>query len=211
MVSTPRSFHGRVDSMATQYYLTGLSVQPRPGCPAAHRLGAHDPLDVSGAKCGGHPGSGNRRASPSSPTTQSHLEHCMTRTMRAVVADGRGGTDIRDLPVPVAQQGWVVVAPVGTGVCGTDLHLIEGDYPHGRFPVVPGHEFAGYITETGPGVTGLSEGAYVGVNPNISCGKCALCRAGATNLCLDILPVGVAINGSCAEFVTVPERIVHGL
>ena len=135
----------------------------------------------------------------------------MTRTMRAAVADGLGHVDIRELPVPVAQPGWVVIAPVGTGVCGTDLHLIAGDYPHGRFPVVPGHEFAGYVTEIDAGVSGFAEGDYVGVNPNISCGRCDLCRAGATNLCVDIRPVGVAIDGSCAEYVTVPENIVHRL
>jgi 2-desacetyl-2-hydroxyethyl bacteriochlorophyllide A dehydrogenase len=135
----------------------------------------------------------------------------MTRTMRAAVADGHGSIAIRDLPVPAAQQGWVVIAPVGTGVCGTDLHLIEGDYPHGRFPVVPGHEFAGYISEVGPGVTGFSEGDYVGVNPNVSCGTCTWCRKGATNLCVNLFPVGVAIDGSCAEYVAVPEQIVYRL
>lgn len=135
----------------------------------------------------------------------------MTRTMRAAVADGQGGIEIRDLAVPTAQDGWVVIAPVGTGVCGTDLHLISGDYPHGRFPVVPGHEFAGYITEIGIGVTDFAEGDYVGVNPNISCGMCTWCHVGATNLCVDILPVGVAINGSVAEYVTVPDRIVYRL
>lgn len=135
----------------------------------------------------------------------------MTGTMRAAVADGAGRVDIRELPAPSAQEGWVVIAPVGTGVCGTDLHLIEGDYPHGRFPVVPGHEFAGYVTEVGSKVTRFAEGDYVGVNPNISCGECAWCRIDATNLCVDLLPVGIAINGSCAEYVTVPERIVCGL
>jgi 2-desacetyl-2-hydroxyethyl bacteriochlorophyllide A dehydrogenase len=135
----------------------------------------------------------------------------MTTTMRAVVADGHGGIDIRDLPVPAAQEGWVVIAPVGTGVCGTDLHLVEGDYPHGRFPVVPGHEFAGYITEVGLGVTNLAEGDYVGVNPNIACTECRWCRRGATNLCLNLLPVGVAVDGSCAEYVAVPSRIVYPL
>lgn len=135
----------------------------------------------------------------------------MTQTMRAAVADGHGGIDVRELPVPVPPPGWVVIAPVGTGVCGTDLHLIEGDYPHGRFPVVPGHEFAGYITEIGPDVTNFADNDYVGVNPNISCGKCTWCRKGATNLCIDLLPVGVAINGSCAEFVAVPEQIVFRL
>lgn len=135
----------------------------------------------------------------------------MTRTMRAVVADGRGGIDIRDLPLPTPEDGWVVIAPVGTGVCGTDLHLVHGDYPHGRFPVVPGHEFAGYVTAVGPGVLGFDEGDYVGVNPNIACRTCVWCRRGATNLCTNLVPVGVAINGSCAEYVTVPSRIIHRL
>lgn len=135
----------------------------------------------------------------------------MTKTMRAAVADGNGGVEIRDLPIPTAKDGWVVIAPVGTGVCGTDLHLVQGDYPHGRFPVVPGHEFAGYVTEVGPGVTSLKEGDYVGVNPNISCGGCTWCLRGASNLCVNILPVGVAVDGSVAEFVAVPDRIVFPL
>lgn len=131
--------------------------------------------------------------------------------MRAVQADGRGGVRLRELPVPRAEEGWVVIAPVGTGVCGTDLHLVAGDYPHGRFPVVPGHEFAGHVTEVGPGVVGLAEGDYVGVNPNISCTRCTWCRRGATNLCVDLRPVGIAVDGSCAELVAVPSRIVTAL
>ncbi|BDZ64759.1 alcohol dehydrogenase catalytic domain-containing protein [Agromyces mangrovi Wang et al. 2018] len=104
-----------------------------------------------------------------------------------------------------------MIAPVGTGVCGTDLHLASGDYPHGRFPVVPGHEFAGYVSHVGPGVAGFSEGDYVGVNPNVSCGQCRWCARGATNLCIDLRPVGVAVDGSVAEFVSVPARIAHRL
>ncbi len=130
-------------------------------------------------------------------------------TMRAAVLDGAGGIEIMDLPVPVAGEGEVVIAPVGTGVCGTDLHLASGDYPHGRFPVVPGHEFAGYITAVGTGVVALKEGDYVGVNPNVSCGTCTWCLRGATNLCVSLRPVGVAVDGSVAEFVSVPARIVH--
>jgi 2-desacetyl-2-hydroxyethyl bacteriochlorophyllide A dehydrogenase len=135
----------------------------------------------------------------------------MTTTMRAAVADGRGGIEVRDVSAPTASEGSVVIAPVGTGVCGTDLHLVSGDYPHGRFPVIPGHEFAGYVTAVGPGATGISEGDYVGVNPNVTCGVCTWCRRGATNLCTDIKPVGVAIDGSCAELVAVPRSIVFPL
>jgi 2-desacetyl-2-hydroxyethyl bacteriochlorophyllide A dehydrogenase len=133
------------------------------------------------------------------------------RTMRAAVLDGTGGIDIQDIPVPEPEHDEVVIAPVGTGVCGTDLHLASGDYPHGRFPVVPGHEFAGYVTAVGSGVTAFKEGDYVGVNPNISCGECRWCRRGATNLCENILPVGVAVNGSVAEYVAVPARITFSL
>lgn len=132
----------------------------------------------------------------------------MTKSMRAVVADGAGGIEVTDVAVPRAAEGQVIIAPVGTGVCGTDLHLVQGDYPHGRFPVIPGHEFAGYVTEVGAGVTRFAEGDYVGVNPNISCGSCTWCLRGATNLCLDLLPVGVAVNGSLAELVAVPDKIV---
>lgn len=135
----------------------------------------------------------------------------MTTTMRAAVADGRGGIELRDVPVPRPSEGSVIIRPVGTGVCGTDLHLVAGDYPHGRFPVIPGHEFAGHVTAVGAGVSGVSEGDYVGVNPNIACGRCTWCRRGATNLCTDLLPVGVAVDGSCAEFVAVPEKIVFPL
>lgn len=135
----------------------------------------------------------------------------MSTSMRAAVADGRGGIEILDVPVPTPDEGWIVIAPVGTGVCGTDLHLVQGDYPHGRFPVIPGHEFAGYVTAIGSGVTGIQEGDYVGVNPNVSCGHCAWCRRGATNLCTDLKPVGVAIDGSCAEYVAVPRSIAFPL
>lgn len=132
-------------------------------------------------------------------------------TMRAAVLDGAGGIDIKELPIPVAGDGEVVIAPVGTGVCGTDLHLASGDYPHGRFPVVPGHEFAGYVTAVGAGVTTFKEGDYVGVNPNVSCGVCQWCQRGATNLCVNLRPVGVAVDGSAAEYVSVPARITYPL
>jgi threonine dehydrogenase-like Zn-dependent dehydrogenase len=76
---------------------------------------------------------------------------------------------------------------------------------------VPGHEFAGYVAEVGPGVTGIREGDYVGVNPNISCGECTWCRRGATNMCVALEPVGVSVDGSVAELVAVPSAIVHPL
>lgn len=135
----------------------------------------------------------------------------MTTTMRAVLVDGRGGIEVTERPIPTIGEGQVLIAPKATGVCGTDLHLISGSYEHGRYPVVPGHEFAGHVVAVGPGVSGLSEGDFVGVDPNISCNQCRWCRSGARNLCPDLYPVGISVDGSCAEFVAVPRDVTYRL
>ena len=63
--------------------------------------------------------------------------------MQAVVLDGTGGIEVQERPVPEPGPGEVVIAPGATGICGTDLHLRDGHYAAGRYPLVPGHEFAG--------------------------------------------------------------------
>ena len=131
--------------------------------------------------------------------------------MRAVVVDGRGDHDVADLPTPVPKADEVVIEPATVGVCGTDLHLVIGDYPTGRFPVVPGHEFAGHIVEMGSDVTGLTIGQHVAVDPNVACGTCADCVMGAPNLCDYLVPIGVTSNGACAQLVCVPSKVVYGL
>ncbi len=131
--------------------------------------------------------------------------------MRAVVVDGRGGLEVRDLPVPTPGVGEVLIRPSATGVCGTDLRLIEGSYAHGRYPVVPGHEFAGDVVGVGSGVSGVAEGDFVGIDPNISCGACRWCALGAINLCVSLEAVGISVDGSCAEYVVVPASVVHRL
>ncbi|MEV7090472.1 alcohol dehydrogenase catalytic domain-containing protein [Streptomyces sp. NPDC093085] len=131
--------------------------------------------------------------------------------MRAVVLDGRGSTAVRELPDPEPGPGEIVIAPEAVGICGTDLHLAQGDYPTGRFPVVPGHEFAGTVASVGAGAGRFAVGDRVCVDPNISCGTCARCVAGAPNLCPRLVPVGVAGDGACAELVKVPAKVVHRL
>src|SRR4051812_32085049 len=66
----------------------------------------------------------------------------MTELMTAVVIDGRGGVELVEKPVPQPGDGEVIIAPQATGVCGTDLHLIDGTFALSRYPVTPGHEFA---------------------------------------------------------------------
>jgi len=131
--------------------------------------------------------------------------------MRVVILDGRGSFEIQELPDPEPGPGDLVVAPVAVGICGTDLHLASGDYPTGRFPVVPGHEFAGTVVSVGAGIDQFAAGDRVCVDPNVSCGVCEQCRAGATNLCPELVPIGVAIDGACAELVRVPAKVAYRL
>jgi 2-desacetyl-2-hydroxyethyl bacteriochlorophyllide A dehydrogenase len=131
--------------------------------------------------------------------------------LRAIVLDGHGSVELTELPDPIAGSGEVVIAPEVVGICGTDIHLASGDYPTGTFPVVPGHEFAGTVVEVGDGVTGFSVGDRVCVDPNVACGHCDQCLLGATNLCRNLVPVGVTSNGAVAELVSVPASVVFAL
>jgi len=131
--------------------------------------------------------------------------------MRAIVLDGRGGVELTERPEPTPGAREVVIAPAAVGVCGTDLHLVDGSYATGRYPVVPGHEFAGTVTAVGSGVTAIAEGDLVGADPNVSCGECRWCRVDAVNLCVRLEPVGVTRDGACASRVLVPARVVYRL
>lgn len=131
--------------------------------------------------------------------------------MRAVVLDGVGGVVVKDVAEPVPGRGELVIAPEVVGICGTDLHLAEGDYPTGTFPVVPGHEFAGTVTAVGDRVSGFAVGDRVCVDPNVACGNCEECDAGAINLCPNLVPIGVTTDGACAELVRAPQQVVFHL
>lgn len=131
--------------------------------------------------------------------------------MRAVVLDGAGAVTVEQLERPAIGEHDVLIAPKAVGICGTDIHLASGDYPTGRFPVVPGHEFAGVVEAVGSAVTAFRAGDRVCVDPNVNCGRCEQCLAGATNLCEFLVPIGVTSNGAAAELVVVPERVTYAL
>jgi 2-desacetyl-2-hydroxyethyl bacteriochlorophyllide A dehydrogenase len=131
--------------------------------------------------------------------------------MRAIVLDGRGSVQLAEVPEPIAGPLDVIIAPQAVGICGTDLHLCQGEYPTGKFPVVPGHEFAGTVVAVGAAVERFKIGDRVCVDPNVACGHCEQCRAGAVNLCLHLVPIGVTSSGACAERVSVPQKVVYPL
>ena len=114
-------------------------------------------------------------------------------------------TEERDIPRPKGNE--VLIQVHASGICGTDLHIFQGDYK-GTYPIVPGHEFSGRIIETGPGVRNLKAGDRVAVEPNLSCGVCYDCLSNRQHFCENTEAVGVTLPGGMAEYVVAPEPAV---
>jgi threonine dehydrogenase-like Zn-dependent dehydrogenase len=131
--------------------------------------------------------------------------------MKAVVIEAPGQVAVCKLDDPTPGYGDVVVQVGACGICGTDLHLVAGESPLARYPLVPGHEFAGDIVAVGPGVAELQVGARVAVDPSLYCGTCETCRLGRANLCERYNALGVTRPGGAAEFAVVPAANVREL
>jgi propanol-preferring alcohol dehydrogenase len=115
-------------------------------------------------------------------------------------------------PIPAPAAGEVLVAVEVCGVCRTDLHVVEGDLPPRRSPVVPGHEVVGRVVGAGAGVTELAAGARVGVAwLHGACGVCRFCLVGRENLCLAPRFTGYDADGGYAEHVVAPAAFVYRL
>lgn len=114
--------------------------------------------------------------------------------------------------MPDAGPGQVLIKVHACGVCRTDLHLVDGELPHPRLPVVPGHEIVGRIEAMGPGVDRFAMSQRVGV-PWLgwTCGTCAQCRGGRENLCPDARFTGYQIDGGYAEYAVADARYTFAL
>jgi (R,R)-butanediol dehydrogenase / meso-butanediol dehydrogenase / diacetyl reductase len=120
--------------------------------------------------------------------------------VRAVVCVP-GGTEVAEVPDPVAGPGEVVIEVEACGLCGSDVHAIEhGQTQPGQ---ILGHEFGGRIAEVGPGVTGWLAGQAVAVNPLGACQTCGECAAGLPFRCAALPNLGLSAPGAYAEYVAV--------
>ncbi|MDQ3227715.1 MAG: zinc-dependent alcohol dehydrogenase family protein, partial [Chloroflexota bacterium] len=131
--------------------------------------------------------------------------------MRAVVVEKPGFVRVEDVPEPEPGPDDVVVQVGACGICGTDVHIIDGEFPPARYPVIPGHEFGGEVVAVGADVTAYRAGDRVGVEPTLNCGACYYCQRGMGNLCERINGVGTTQPGGFAERVAVPQRTLHHL
>jgi len=106
-------------------------------------------------------------------------------------------------PIPKAGAGDALVRPRRIGVCGTDFHIFEGKHPYLQYPRVMGHELCVEVVET-PADSGFAAGELCIVNPYLSCGRCAACRSGKPNCCVEIAVLGVHRDGGMAEMMSLP-------
>ncbi len=127
----------------------------------------------------------------------------LPKTMQAAVVEKFGEPlVVREVPVPNPGPGQVLVEIFASGVCHTDLHAAEGDWPvKPTLPFTPGHEGAGTVVELGPGVTHLKLGDRVGIAwLHSACGHCKFCLSGWETLCLEQKNSGYSVNGSFAQY-----------
>ena len=155
-----------------------------------------------------------------SPTTRKATDVHLPRTahlfecdlMRAVVFAGPGSWSLEELPDPVPGPRDVVVRVEAVGLCGTDVHVLDGEFAPTRYPLIPGHETSGVVEAVGELVTEVAPGDRVSVDPTLTCGECRFCAVGRSNLCEQWDGSGVArTNGSTAELTVAPVRNVHRL
>ena len=135
--------------------------------------------------------------------------------MKAMVLD-RPGAQLRlaELPVPQPGAGQMLVRVKACAVCRTDLHVVDGELPEPKLPLVPGHEIVGEVAKTGRGVDWFQAGERVGIPwLGYTCARCRYCVAGQENLCDAARFTGYQIDGGYAEYTVADARYcfpIHG-
>ena len=130
----------------------------------------------------------------------------------AVVREFGRALSIEDVPIPEPGPGQIQIKLAATGVCHTDLHAAEGDWPvKPRPPFIPGHEGVGVVSALGAGVRSVKLGDRVGVPwLHTSCGHCDHCLSAWETLCQKQLNTGYSVNGSFAEYCLAdPDYVGH--
>jgi propanol-preferring alcohol dehydrogenase len=133
--------------------------------------------------------------------------------MRAMVLDSpRRPLSFRDRPVPEPGPREVLLRVEACAVCRTDLHIVDGELPRPKLPLVPGHEIVGTVIEMGGGAGRFTSGTMVGV-PWLgwTCGRCRFCRNGRENLCQGARFTGYDRDGGYAEYAVADERYCFAL
>ena len=125
--------------------------------------------------------------------------------MKAAILIAPRKIQIKDVQTPEPGPGEILILVCLAGICGSDFSLYHGKLGV-SLPVIPGHEAIGQVEKLGPGVSGLSVGQRVTIQPNFPCRNCDVCRAGHENVCPEKTRLGIDVDGVFAEFVKVPAN-----
>ena len=132
--------------------------------------------------------------------------------MRGLIKTKPGpGLELQEVAKPEAGAGQVVVRVKATSLCGTDHHIYRWDeWAQSRIhpPRIIGHELCGDVVEVGPDVASISVGDFVAAESHLTCGVCFQCRTGSAHVCKNYRILGIDEDGSCAEYVRLPERVL---
>ncbi len=133
--------------------------------------------------------------------------------MKSLVTDGQNRFEITETPELAVSPDEVLVAPMVTGVCGTDLEIIDGkiDPAFVNYPIVLGHEWTGRVIQVGSNVKSIAVGSRVVAEGIIPCGICFECVAGSTNRCTTYDEVGFTRPGAAAEQIVVRADLLHSI
>jgi alcohol dehydrogenase, propanol-preferring len=132
--------------------------------------------------------------------------------LRAQGPIGSSPLALEHVRVPEPAPDELLVRVAACGICRTDLHIIEGELPLRRVPLVPGHQVIGHVERVGTGVTRFRVGDRVGAAwLRRTCGICEACRAGRENLCERSEFTGYTADGGFAEYATVPEPFAYAI
>lgn len=131
--------------------------------------------------------------------------------MKAAVFYGKHDLRIEEIEMPKVKAGEVLVKVMACGICGTDVHIFEGDEGAAATPsgTVLGHEFSGVVTEVGDGLRNISVGDRVCVDPNKLCGECYYCKNAIGHFCENMIGIGTTVNGGFEQFCAVPQSQIY--
>ena len=131
--------------------------------------------------------------------------------MKAAVFYGKEDLRIEDIAVPTPKGDEVLIRVRACGICGTDMHIFDGDEGAAPTPrgTVLGHEFAGEVVAIGDAVKGIKVGDRACVDPNKLCNECDFCREGVGHFCESMIGYGTTLNGGFAEYCCVPQSQVY--
>jgi 2-desacetyl-2-hydroxyethyl bacteriochlorophyllide A dehydrogenase len=115
---------------------------------------------------------------------------------------------VERINVPTLGDHEVLIEVRRAGICGTDLHIWHGSYELAKYPMTPGHEFAGVVQRVGSEVQTVRVGDRVTADPNLPCYRCYCCQRRQFNQCLNLQAVGVTRDGGFAQYVAVPESAI---